>query len=103
MHPRPERAVCRHDEHRQRGPRRAEADRERRRRPRLRDVDGDGLYEEREVVVPNLPIGHHRTRTIQMDPARNKFFLSIGSKRRTKNIYRFSRNGIVSTSFVFLS
>ena len=46
---------------------------------RLRDVDGDGLYEEREVVVPNLPIGHHRTRTIQMDPARNKFFLSIGS------------------------
>ena len=46
---------------------------------RLRDGDGDGLYEERQVVVPDLPVGHHRTRTIQIDAARAKFFLSIGS------------------------
>ncbi len=30
---------------------------------RLRDNDGDGFYEAREVIVPNLPTGHHRTRT----------------------------------------
>jgi glucose/arabinose dehydrogenase len=46
---------------------------------RLRDNDGDGFYEEREVLVPDLPIGHHRTRTIQIDPAREKLYLSIGS------------------------
>ncbi len=46
---------------------------------RLRDNDGDGFYEEREVVVPDLPTGHHRTRTIQIDPAREKLYLSIGS------------------------
>ncbi len=46
---------------------------------RLRDADGDGVYEERQVIVPDLPIGHHRTRTIQIDSAREKFFLSIGS------------------------
>ena len=46
---------------------------------RLRDVDGDGRYEEREVVVPDLPIGHHRTRSIEFDRQRKKLYLSIGS------------------------
>jgi glucose/arabinose dehydrogenase len=46
---------------------------------RLRDVDDDGFYEQREVIVPDLPTGHHRTRTIQIDRQRQKFYLSIGS------------------------
>ncbi|MBT4978259.1 MAG: T9SS type A sorting domain-containing protein [Gemmatimonadetes bacterium] len=46
---------------------------------RLRDSDGDGRYEEREIVVPDLPIGHHRTRTIEFDRQREKLYLSIGS------------------------
>jgi glucose/arabinose dehydrogenase len=46
---------------------------------RLRDGDGDGFYEAREVVVPDLPTGHHRTRTIQIDAAREKLYVSIGS------------------------
>jgi hypothetical protein len=29
--------------------------------------------------VPDLPAGHHRTRTIEIDAARGKFYLSIGS------------------------
>ena len=46
---------------------------------RLRDADGDGRYEEREIVVPDLPVGHHRTRTIEVDRQRGKLYLSIGS------------------------
>ncbi len=46
---------------------------------RLRDSDDDGFYEQREVIVPNLPTGHHRTRTIQIDHQREKLYLSIGS------------------------
>ena len=46
---------------------------------RLRDNDGDGFYEAREVIVPDLPTGHHRTRTIEIDAAREKLYLSIGS------------------------
>ena len=34
---------------------------------RLRDNDGDGVYEEHTVVIGNLPTGHHRTRTILFD------------------------------------
>ncbi len=46
---------------------------------RLRDSAGDGRYEEREIVVPDLPVGHHRTRTIEFDRQREKLYLSIGS------------------------
>ncbi len=46
---------------------------------KLTDGDGDGYYEGREVVIPDLPIGHHRTRTIEFDRVRDKLYLSIGS------------------------
>ena len=46
---------------------------------RLTDHDSDGYYEGREVVIPNLPIGHHRTMSIEFDTERKKLYLSIGS------------------------
>ena len=46
---------------------------------RLRDGDGDGIYEERTVVIGDLPAGHHRTRTILFDHSADKLYLSIGS------------------------
>jgi glucose/arabinose dehydrogenase len=46
---------------------------------RLRDQDGDGYFEQRQVVIPDLPVGHHRTRTILFDQSSNRLYLSIGS------------------------
>ncbi|NKB71626.1 MAG: T9SS type A sorting domain-containing protein [Candidatus Latescibacteria bacterium] len=46
---------------------------------RLSDGDGDGYYEERQVVVPDLPVGHHRTRTLVFDQDQGKLYLSVGS------------------------
>ena len=46
---------------------------------RLTDNDGDGFYEERQVVVPDLPVGHHRTRTLIFDKVEDKLYLSVGS------------------------
>lgn len=46
---------------------------------RLRDGDGDGVYEERTVVIGDLPAGHHRTRTLLIDKTTDKLYLSVGS------------------------
>ena len=52
---------------------------------RMRDGDGDGFYEEREIFVDDLPSfessrgGGHVTKTIVFDPANERFFLNVGS------------------------
>lgn len=46
---------------------------------RLTDVDGDGIYEERENLVPALPQGGwHSTRTIVFDERHEKFYVGVG-------------------------
>ena len=46
---------------------------------RLTDVDGDGVYEERENLVPSLPQGGwHSTRTILFDDLHEKFYVGVG-------------------------
>ena len=46
---------------------------------RLRDSDGDLVYEEREVLVDDIPAsGMHSTRTVLIDEQRGKMYLSVG-------------------------
>jgi glucose/arabinose dehydrogenase len=46
---------------------------------RLRDLDGDGVYEEREVFAGDIPSsGAHSTRTLVIDEAGGKMYLSVG-------------------------
>ena len=46
---------------------------------RLRDSDGDLVYEEREVLVDGIPSsGSHSTRTIVIDEQRGKMYLGVG-------------------------
>lgn len=47
---------------------------------RHRDLDGDLRYEEREVLVDDIPSeGWHTSRTIAIDEQNKKFYLAIGS------------------------
>ncbi len=46
---------------------------------RLRDPDGDGIFQEREVVIDGLPEGGHSTRTILFSPEGDYLYVSIGS------------------------
>ena len=50
---------------------------------RLRDLDGDYVYEERDVFIADLPDipgnGFHGTRTIVFDEVDEKIYLSVGS------------------------
>jgi len=50
---------------------------------RLRDEDGDGVYEAREIFIPDIPDipddGFHGTRTIVFDEVDEKMYLSVGS------------------------
>ena len=47
---------------------------------RLVDGDGDGFYEEHQVVVDQIPTrGQHLTRTIVFDRQNDKLYVSIGS------------------------
>ncbi len=52
---------------------------------RLRDLNRDGIYEQRSVFIDNIaegatqPGGGHRTRTLAFDETRRKVYLSIGS------------------------
>lgn len=44
------------------------------------DADGDGIYEDREVIVPDIPWeGWHDTRTLVFDEINNKGYVSVGS------------------------
>ena len=46
---------------------------------RLRDLDEDGIYEEREVFAGGIPSsGSHSTRTLIIDEAGGKVYLSVG-------------------------
>jgi glucose/arabinose dehydrogenase len=46
---------------------------------RYRDQDGDGIYEEREIFVDDIPTGGwHSTRTLVIDEAGGKMYLSVG-------------------------
>lgn len=46
---------------------------------KLIDTDKDAKYENRQVIIDNIPTGGHYTRTIVFDPPNKKMFLSIGS------------------------
>ena len=50
---------------------------------RLRDFDGDYVYEEREVFIADIPAipgnGFHGTRTLVFDEINEKVYLSVGS------------------------
>ncbi|NKB72696.1 MAG: T9SS type A sorting domain-containing protein [Candidatus Latescibacteria bacterium] len=47
---------------------------------RLIDADGDGIYEQRAVLIADIPaLGHHTTRTIVIDPVNEKLFVGVGS------------------------
>lgn len=46
---------------------------------RFRDADGDLVYEERELLVDNIPsTGSHSTRTLVIDAANDRMFLAVG-------------------------
>ena len=47
---------------------------------RVRDIDGDLVYEQEEVVLPDVPWeGWHDTRTLVVDRRNDKMYLSVGS------------------------
>ena len=46
---------------------------------KLTDSDKNGKYENRQVIIDNIPTGGHYTRTIVFDPPNKKMYLSIGS------------------------
>ncbi len=47
---------------------------------RVRDTDGDLVYEQQEVVLPDVPWeGWHDTRTLVVDRRNDKMYLSVGS------------------------
>ena len=47
---------------------------------RVRDTDGDLVYEQEEVVLPDVPWeGWHDTRTLVVDRRNDKMYLSVGS------------------------
>ena len=41
--------------------------------------DGNGIFQDKEVVIPDLPSGHHSTRTITFSPDYTALYISIGS------------------------
>ena len=46
---------------------------------RFSEPDAQGVYQKREVVIPNLPPGGHHTRTVLFSPDWSTLFVSIGS------------------------
>jgi glucose/arabinose dehydrogenase len=46
---------------------------------RLRDPDGDGVFQEREVIVDGLPAEGHTTRTVLFSPDWEQLYVSVGS------------------------
>lgn len=46
---------------------------------RLLDPDGDGYFQEREVIVAGIPAGGHTTRTVIFSPDYSHLYVSIGS------------------------
>ena len=46
---------------------------------RLTDPDGDGFFQEREIILQGLPGGGHSTRTVLFGPGYEYLYVSIGS------------------------
>ncbi len=46
---------------------------------RFSEPDAQGVYQKREVIVPNLPPGGHHTRTVLFSPDWSTLFVSVGS------------------------
>lgn len=46
---------------------------------RLSNPGGDGLFQDREVIVDDLPSGGHSTRTVLFSPDFSTLFVSVGS------------------------
>ncbi len=46
---------------------------------RLRDPDGDGVFQIQETIIDGLPSGGHSTRTVLVSPDGQYLFVSIGS------------------------
>jgi glucose/arabinose dehydrogenase len=68
---------------------------------RLRDPDGDGVFQEREVIIDSLPSGGHSTRTVLLSPGGDTLFVSVGSScdvcveedERRATIMRYAPDG----------
>jgi glucose/arabinose dehydrogenase len=68
---------------------------------RLSDPDGDGFFQQQEVIVPDLPSGGHNTRTVLFSPDWQYLFVSVGSScnvcieedDRRATILRFNPDG----------
>lgn len=69
---------------------------------RHKDLNGDGVYETHETVVPNLPTGGHSTRTVHFGPD-GKMYVAVGSScnacvetdPRRAAILRFNPDGSI--------
>jgi len=68
---------------------------------RLSDPDGDGVFQEQEVVIDGLPSGGHSTRTVLFSPDGQYLYVSIGSScnvcveddERRATIMRYNPDG----------
>ena len=68
---------------------------------RLSQPDGEGVFQQREVLIDGLPSGHHSTRTILFSPDFSVLYVSIGSScnlcieedERRAAIMRFNLDG----------
>ena len=68
---------------------------------RLSDVDGDGVFQEQETVIDDLPSGGHSTRTVLFSPDGQWLYVSIGSScnvcvegdERRATIMRYNPDG----------
>lgn len=68
---------------------------------RLKDPDGDGYFQEREIIVAGIAAGGNTSRTIIFSPDWSHFYLSIGSScnvcqeqdPRRASVMRFNPDG----------
>lgn len=71
---------------------------------RYRDNDGDLVYEEKEIIVPDLPSqGWHTSRAILFDEVKEKFYIAMGSPcdlcRLEKSVLGYSTEPISESQF----
>jgi glucose/arabinose dehydrogenase len=74
---------------------------------RLSDPDGEGRFQEREVIVDGLPSGGHNTRTVLFGPDHEFLYVSIGSScnvcieedERRATIMRYRPDGSEETIY----
>ncbi len=73
----------------------------------LRDPDGDGVFQDKNVVIDRLPSGGHSTRTVVFSPDNSYLFVSIGSScnvcteedARRATVVRYKPDGSDETVF----